>query len=104
VDATVEAENIMALTLSAATKQLPLPEMMRVAVRFGPHDIRLIARPVPKPCPVAVAPVPRFPPRPDPRRHSLPAIHREVARWLRLQAVLWWVTTDRFMELCSQRI
>jgi SRSO17 transposase len=50
------------------------------------------------------APGPRFPPRPDPRRHSLPAIHRKVARWLHLHAVLWWVTPDRFMELCSQRI
>jgi hypothetical protein len=30
-------------------------------------------------------------------------VHREVARWLRHQAVLWWVTTNRFMELCSRR-
>jgi hypothetical protein len=45
----------------------------------------------------------RFPPRPDRRRQTLPAIHREVARWLRHQAVQWWVTTDRFIELCSRR-
>jgi hypothetical protein len=30
-------------------------------------------------------------------------MHREVALWLRHQAVLWWVTTDRFIELCSQK-
>ena len=34
----------------------------------------------------------------------VPAAHREVAQWLRHQAVLWWVTTDRFIELCSYRI
>jgi hypothetical protein len=45
-----------------------------------------------------------FSPRPTPRRKALPAVHREVARWLRHQAVLWWVTTDRFIELCSDRI
>ena len=45
-----------------------------------------------------------FPPRPKSRRRTLPAVHREVALWLRHQAVLWWVTTDRFMELCSYRI
>jgi hypothetical protein len=45
-----------------------------------------------------------FPP-PQPRqRRSLPAVHREVARWLRHQAVLWWVTTDRFIEHFSHRI
>jgi hypothetical protein len=45
-----------------------------------------------------------FPP-PQPRqRRSLPAVHREVARWLRHQAVLWWVTTDRFIERFSHRI
>ena len=33
--------------------------------------------------------------------HMMAAVHREVARWLRHQAVLWWVTTDRFMELCA---
>jgi hypothetical protein len=31
-------------------------------------------------------------------------VHREVALWLRHQAVQWWVTTDRFMELCLYRI
>jgi SRSO17 transposase len=45
-----------------------------------------------------------FPPRPKPRRQTLPAVHREVARWLRHQVVLWWVTTDRFIQLCSYRI
>ena len=45
-----------------------------------------------------------FPPRPKYRRRPLPAVHREVARWLRHQAVLWWVTTDRFIALCSYRI
>jgi hypothetical protein len=50
------------------------------------------------------APATRFPPRPDRHRRTLPAVHREVARWLRHQAVHWWVATDRFMELCSQRI
>jgi malate synthase len=29
---------------------------------------------------------------------------QHVANWLRHQAVLWWITTDRFMELCSLRI
>ena len=42
-----------------------------------------------------------FPPRPKPRRLTLPAMHREVARWLRHQAVLWWMTTDRFIEFCA---
>jgi hypothetical protein len=50
-----------------------------------------------------VGPVTPFLPRPDRRRRTPPAIHREVARWLRHQAVRWWVTTDRFMELCSRR-
>jgi hypothetical protein len=50
-----------------------------------------------------VAHATRFPPRPDRGRTPLPAIHREVARWLRHQAVQWWVTTDRFIELCSRR-
>ena len=50
-----------------------------------------------------VAPATHFPPRPDRRRQTLPAIHREVARWLRHQAVQWWVTTDRFIEPCSRR-
>ena len=45
-----------------------------------------------------------FSPRPKSWRKTLPAVHREVALWLRHQAVLWWVTTHRFMELCSQRI
>src|SRR2546429_544106 len=45
-----------------------------------------------------------FPPRPDRWRRALPAVHREVARWLRHQAVLWWMSTERFMELCSLRI
>jgi hypothetical protein len=49
------------------------------------------------------AAAPRFPPRPGRRRSTLPAVHREGARWLRHQAVLWWVTTDRCIELCSQR-
>jgi hypothetical protein len=44
-----------------------------------------------------------FPPRPDRHRGTLPAVHREVALWLRHQALLWWMTTDRFMELCSLR-
>jgi hypothetical protein len=44
-----------------------------------------------------------FSPRPDRSRRSLPAVHREVAQWLRHQAVQWWVTTDRFIELCSRR-
>ena len=43
-------------------------------------------------------------PLPDCWRRALPAVHREVARWRRHQAVLWWITTDRFMELCSLRI
>jgi hypothetical protein len=51
----------------------------------------------------AVAPATRFPPRPDRWRQTLPAIHCEVARWLRPQAVQWWVTTNRCIELCSQR-
>jgi hypothetical protein len=45
-----------------------------------------------------------FSPRPDRRRRTLPAIHREVARWLRHQAVQWWVTTDRFIDLRSRRL
>jgi hypothetical protein len=49
------------------------------------------------------APATCFPPRPDRRRRALPAVRREVARWLRHQAVQWWVTTDRCIELCSQR-
>jgi hypothetical protein len=48
----------------------------------------------------SVAPVPLFPPRPDRHRCSLPAIHQEMARWLRDQAVLSWVTPDRFIDLC----
>jgi hypothetical protein len=36
--------------------------------------------------------------------HMMAAVHREVARWLRQQAVLWWVTADWFMELCALRI
>jgi hypothetical protein len=52
---------------------------------------------------IAVAPATCFPPRPDRQRQTLPAVHREVARWLRHQAVLWWVTTDRFIELCSRQ-
>lgn len=51
-----------------------------------------------------VAHAPLFPPRPQYRRRTLPAVHREVAQWLRHQAVLWWVATDRFSELCSYRI
>jgi hypothetical protein len=53
--------------------------------------------------PAKLAPAARFPPRPDPCRRSLPAVHREVARGRRHQAVQWWVTTDRFINLCSQR-
>jgi SRSO17 transposase len=49
------------------------------------------------------APATLFPPRSDRRRRTLPAVHREVGQWLRHQAVLWWVTTDRFIELCSRR-
>ena len=45
-----------------------------------------------------------FPPRPTYRWRTLPAVHREVARWLRHQAVRWWVTTDRLIALCSDRI
>ena len=45
-----------------------------------------------------------FPPRPNWRRHTLPAVHREVARWLRHQAVVWGVTTEQFMQLCSLKI
>jgi hypothetical protein len=30
-------------------------------------------------------------------------VHREVVQWLRHQAVRWWVTTDRFIGLCSRR-
>jgi hypothetical protein len=33
----------------------------------------------------------------------LPAVHREVARWLRHQAVQWWVATDRCIERGSRR-
>jgi SRSO17 transposase len=44
-----------------------------------------------------------FSPRPNRWRTPLPAIHREVAGCLRHQAVQWWVTTDRFIELCSRR-
>ena len=48
---------------------------------------------------------PRDPFSPSARstRCTLPAVHREVAGWLRHQALLWWMTTDRFMELCSLR-
>jgi SRSO17 transposase len=45
-----------------------------------------------------------FPPRPDRWRLPRPAVHREVARWLRHQALQWWVTTSRFIELCSRRL
>jgi hypothetical protein len=38
------------------------------------------------------------------RRRTLPAVPREVAQWLRHEAVLWWVTTDQFIELCSPRL
>jgi hypothetical protein len=30
-------------------------------------------------------------------------VHREVAYWLRHQAVSWWVTTEQFIQLCSLR-
>jgi L-iditol 2-dehydrogenase len=39
----------MTITLSAFAQQYTPPEMMRAAVLFGPQDIRLIDRPVPKP-------------------------------------------------------
>jgi L-iditol 2-dehydrogenase len=39
----------MALTLDAPVTQDTIPEMMRAAVLFGPRDIRLIDRPVPRP-------------------------------------------------------
>src|SRR2546427_326124 len=42
--------------------------------------------------------------RADRWRRALPAVHWEVARWLRHQAVLWWMSTERFMELYSLRI
>src|SRR5687768_18553394 len=45
-----------------------------------------------------------FSPQPNWRRRTLPAVHREVARWLRHQAVVWGVTTEQFMQLCSLRI
>jgi hypothetical protein len=32
------------------------------------------------------------------------AVADRGARWLRHQAVLWWITTDRFIEICSQRV
>jgi L-iditol 2-dehydrogenase len=51
VDETVEAEGIMAVTLQASATQHTIPDMMRAAVLFGPRDIRLIERPVPKPGP-----------------------------------------------------
>jgi SRSO17 transposase len=51
-----------------------------------------------------VARATHFPPRREHRRRTLPAVHREVARWLRHEAVFWWVTTNRFIELCSQRL
>jgi threonine dehydrogenase-like Zn-dependent dehydrogenase len=51
VDATVEAERIMALTLHAATEQPTIPNMMRAAVLSAPRDIRPIERPVPRPGP-----------------------------------------------------
>jgi hypothetical protein len=38
---------------------------------------------------LSIAPTTRFPPRLDRRRQTLPAIHRESARWLRHQAVQW---------------
>lgn len=44
-----------------------------------------------------------FSPTPGPRRKQLPGVHREVACWLRHQAVLWWVTTEQFIQLCSLR-
>jgi hypothetical protein len=37
-------------------------------------------------------------------RRALPAVHLEIVRWLRHQAVQWWVSTDRFIALCSQRL
>lgn len=39
----------MALTLSAFAEPCTIPVTMRAAVLFGPRDIRLIDRPVPKP-------------------------------------------------------
>jgi L-iditol 2-dehydrogenase len=41
----------MALTLPALAEQHMIPDSMRAAVLFGPRDIRLIDRPVPKPGP-----------------------------------------------------
>ena len=41
----------MAVTLQASATQHTIPDMMRAAVLFGPRDIRLIERPVPKPGP-----------------------------------------------------
>lgn len=54
--------------------------------------------------PNGVAHATLFPPLLDRWRRALPEVHREVANWLRHQAVLWWITTDRFMEMCSLRI
>ena len=55
-------------------------------------------------CPNRGRPRDPFPPRPDWCRCTLPAVHRQVAWWLRHQAVLWWITTEPFRELCSLRI
>ncbi len=44
-------ENSMALTLPAVVEQSTLPATMRSAVLFGPQDIRVIDRPVPRPGP-----------------------------------------------------
>jgi hypothetical protein len=45
----------------------------------------------------AADPARLFPPRPDRRRCSLPAIHRQVVEWLRERAILEW-----FMFIQSQ--
>jgi L-iditol 2-dehydrogenase len=51
MDATVAAEGIMSVALGTAASQDLVPAAMRAAVLFGPRDIRLIERPVPRPGP-----------------------------------------------------
>jgi L-iditol 2-dehydrogenase len=47
----INAENIMALTLPAVVEPSTIPDTMRAAVLYGPQDIRLLERPVPRPGP-----------------------------------------------------
>ncbi len=40
-----------------------------------------------------------FPPRPDRRRRSLPAIHRQISEWLRLEALCELIALDLIEQL-----